>query len=155
MRILIAVDKVSRVLTSQMLANLARYGSVEVVQSGRDAVLAYVKAGSRGAFHDLIVLDQHLAILNGFAAVEMIRSYESEQGKSRKRAMVCVILSDDLCRQHYEGRYIKDERTHLLGKPVNLDFLESLAGSVAAELETKSHADFDPTGFKQPLGMQA
>lgn len=155
MRILIADNEVCRVLNSQMLTTLANYGSVDIVQNGRDAVKTYVKTASKGAFYDLIVLDQNLTVLDGFATVDAIRAYESEHRKSDKRTLVCVISNDDRCPEHYEFRFCKDERSHLLHKPADIVLLESLANSIAAGLEKKRHASFMPMRMRRPLSAQA
>jgi CheY-like chemotaxis protein len=144
------------ILNSQMLTTLAKYGSVNVVQNGREAVLAYVNTiATRGAFYDLIILDKNLTVVDGFATVDMIRAYESEHRKSGKRTVVCVISSDDGCPEHYEIRFCKDDRSHLLHKPVNLVLLESLASAVAAELEVKRRTSYMPKRLRQPLSAQA
>jgi CheY-like chemotaxis protein len=155
MRILIADNEVCRVLNSQILARLATYGSVDIVQNGHDAVVTYTKTGSTGIFYDMVVLDRHLTALGGFTAVEMIRIFERDHRRSGKRTMVCVISNDDLLPQQQEIRFGKDERNHLLRKPVDLDLLESLAGSVAAELMMINHTDFVPMRMRQSLSMQA
>lgn len=134
MRILIADNGACRVSGTQMIAKLARYGSVDVVQNGRDAVLAYVNNGSRGVSYDLVILDQHLRVLDAFEAVAMIRAYESEHKMCDEFVTVCVVSGDEYTQQQYETHCAQDERIHLLREPVNLDFVESLAGSVAAGL---------------------
>jgi CheY-like chemotaxis protein len=156
MRILIADNEVSQVLNSQMLTTLAKYGSVDIVPNDRDTVLTYVNNGSKGAFHNLIILDQNLTVLDGFATVDMIRFYESEHRKSGKRTLVYIIASDDRFTLQYENRFSKDERTHLLHKPVNPSLLVSLAGSVAAESGMKIQTNFVPLRrTRQPLKLQA
>lgn len=135
MRILIANDEVSLVLSSPLPARLAEYGSIDIVQNGRAAVITYVNSASKGAFYDLIVVDHHLTVLDGFAVVDMIRMYEAEHRTSGKRTTVCFISGDNSCHQQCEVRYGLDEQTHLLHKPANLDLLESLAVSIAAEGE--------------------
>lgn len=155
MRILIADGEVSQVLSSQMLAKLAKYGSIDIVQNGRAAVLAYVNSVSRGVFHDLIILDRNLTVLDGFAAVEMIRMYESDHRATGKRTMICVISDDDSSCQQHEVRYGQDERTHLLRKPANLELLESLADCVAAERGLISQTNFAPMSMKQPVSSRA
>lgn len=142
MRILIADDEVSRVLTSQMLAKLTRHGSVDIVQNGREVIVAYLNSGSNGAFYDLVILDQNLSVLDGFTTVEMIRTFESDNRRSGKRTMVCVISSDDRLLQRFEVHFGRDERTHLALKPVDIDLLVSLTGSVAAEREINCNAMF-------------
>jgi CheY-like chemotaxis protein len=155
MRILIADDAVNQVLISQVLARLARYGCIDIVQNGRAAVLAYVNTATKGAFYDLVILDQHLTVLDGFASVEMIRAYESEHRTFGKRTMACVICSDPLCQEQYEMRYGTDERTHLFSKPASLAILETLAGSVVAELGRKTHAGLVPVPMRQPTSSRA
>jgi CheY-like chemotaxis protein len=150
MRILIADDAVSQVLISQVLVGLARYGSIDIVQNGRAAVLAYVNIASKGAFYDLIILDQHLAVLDGFATVAMIRTYESKHCTFGKRTMACVMCSEPLSQQQYEKRYGADERTHLLCKPASLAILETVAGSVVAELARTTHAGLIPMPMRLP-----
>ena len=153
MRILIADDEICRVLRSQMFEMLTRYGSVDVVQNGRDAVISYVKNGANGVFYDLLVLDQHLDVLNGFAIVEMVRTFESDFRRAGMRTMICVFCSDDAVPQQYEIRHGKDDRTRILCKPVNLAVLESLAGSLGAELEM-DNASPVPMPSGRSLGMQ-
>ena len=138
MRILVTDNKVDRIQDSQMLAALAKCGSVDIVHNGRDAVIAYVNTIAKGTFYDLIVMDHHTSVLDGFAAVEMIRMYELEHRKTGKPTMVCVISSAVICQHHFEERFGKDQRTHLLQKPVKPDLIAFLAGSVAAELEMES-----------------
>lgn len=141
MRILLADDEVSRVLMSHLLAKLNRHGSVDIVKNGRDVVFAYVNTASNGAFYDLVILDHNLSVLDGFTTVEMIRTFESDNRRSGKRTMVCVISSDDRLLQRFEVHFGKDERTYLALKPVDIDLLVSLAGSVAAERETNCNAN--------------
>lgn len=155
MRILIADDEVTNVINSQMLDMLAGYGSVDIKQNGRDAVLAYVDSGSRGLFHDLVILDQNLTLLDGFATVDMIRFYESEHRKQGKRTMICIISNDYRCPKHYEIRFNNDERSYFLHKPVNLDLLESLLCSDAEELEIENFPNYVPQQMGQPMTLQA
>lgn len=150
MRILIAHDEVSQVLSSPLPAKLAKYGSIDIVQNGRAAVIAYVNSAAKGAFYDLIVVDQQLTVLDGFAAVDMIRLYETEHRKSGKRTMVCVISGDESCSDQREVSCSRDDRTQLLRKPTNLDLLESLAVSIAAERDENRHIHFVPMHVKQP-----
>lgn len=155
MRILIADCEVCKVLNSQMLDMLARYGSVDIKQNGRDAVLAYVNSACKGHFHDLVILDQNLTVLDGFATVDMIRSYESEHRKSGKRTMACVLSNNNRCPKHYEIRFNRDERFYLLHKPVNLNFLESLVGSAADQLEIENYSVSTAMHIRQPQSLRA
>lgn len=156
MRILIADYEVSKVLSSPMLDMLARYGSVDIKQNGRDAVLAYVNDASKGIFHDLVILDQDLTLLDGFETLEMIRFYESEHRKSGKRTMICVISNVDRWPKQYEIRFNRDERSYLLHKPVKLELIESLIGFDAEKFEIKNLTNYVPVHMHMmhPLALQ-
>jgi CheY-like chemotaxis protein len=138
-----------------MLARLAAHGNVDIVRNGREVVLAYVNTASIGKFYDLIVLNQNLSVMDGFKAVEMIRMYEAEHRKTGKRTMVCIISSDDLYQQQQNNDSANDNRTHILGAPVGLDFLGTLAGSVAAELAMGKRKSFVPARTRQSVSVNA
>jgi hypothetical protein len=57
--------------------------------------------------------------------------YESEHKKSGKQTTICIISGDDRSTQQRENGCGKDELTHILGAPVNLGILDSLAASVS------------------------
>lgn len=156
MRILIVDNKVCDALSSQLFTKLAEFGSVDIVQNGRDAVLAYVKSSYKGFFYDFVVLEQDLALQDGFETHDMIRAFESEHRTSGKKTTVCVLCSDTVCQQQHHGaRYDNNLQTHLLAKPVNLDLLHSLAVSAANGYEFKSRINLIPRYMKQPVSIHA
>lgn len=154
MRILIADNKVCDVLNSQTLAILAKFGSVDIVGSGHDAVRAYLNSSSKGEFYDMIILDQTVTVQEGFSTVDAVRNFELNQNKPGERTMVCVISVDAKFQHKYQVRYDSDDRTIILYKPDTLDILEYLATSVVDGdfLETPSFPV--PAHLVQTKGIQ-
>src|SRR3982751_5572949 len=84
-------DPITRQILSRMLA---RYGSVDQVADGAEALAALETALSWGAPPDLICLDAHLSGLPGRAALHGIRSLEESMGAhGAKRAKVLLVAS--------------------------------------------------------------
>ena len=121
MRILIAEDDpVSQRLFKRLLAP---FGECHVARTGREAVDAFKDALEAGRPYELICLDIMMPVLDGQAALKLIRQRERECGIQREReAVVIMVTALDAPRDVIEAFYRRGCTGYLV-KPILKDKL--------------------------------
>jgi CheY-like chemotaxis protein len=119
-RILVAEDNaINRLVTARLLEALGY--ATQTAEDGRQAVAAVAHGG-----FDLVLMDCHMPEIDGFAATEMIRQHEQEEGADGRRTPIVALTADALagdaerCRAAGMDDYV--------AKPVTAERLEAVVG---------------------------
>ncbi|MDL1967410.1 MAG: response regulator [Deltaproteobacteria bacterium] len=115
--ILLAEDNpVNQVVAQEMLELMGN--RVNVVENGLEAVGAVAKAG-----FDLVLMDCHMPVMDGFTAVAKIREHEQAEGNGQR--VPIIALTADV-RKGIQDRCVAGGMDGYLSKPFTLDQLEAV-----------------------------
>lgn len=130
LRLLVADDDVNMRTVAEIMLH-ERGHDVTLVEDGAAAV-----AAARAATYDCIILDMHMPVMTGPAAIRMLRNFEV---MSAERRIPIVALSADVVPEHVRG-FLDAGADAFIAKPVAWRVLEakiqSLAGSRVARAGT-------------------
>lgn len=119
MKILLAEDDF---VTRKFMANfLSKYGECDVTVDGMEAVDAFMMAFEDGDPYDLVCLDIMMPVMDGYQALQAIRTLEKERGiepEDSVKIIMATALNDeknvkmafDLGCTVYSGKPIDQER---------------------------------------------
>ncbi|MDD5296766.1 MAG: ATP-binding protein [Rhodocyclaceae bacterium] len=128
-------DKVNRKVVAALLAKLGM--SVGLAENGQEGVDAI----TGGALPDLVLMDLHMPVLDGYAATTRIRQWETEQGRPR---LPIVAFSADVLQEGLH-RYLDVGMDDFLSKPIELGALKSMLGKWLGPAADRA------TGAPQPV----
>lgn len=113
-RILVAEDNQMNQIVIMNMLNILGYRSCTLVENGQDAVNAFTESN-----YDIVLLDQHMPILDGLEAARRMRLHEEATGK---RIPIIAVTATEV-HEVYKEQYDKFMNDYLL-KPMELDELE-------------------------------
>jgi len=116
MKILIAEDDLaSRRFLSKFLA---KYGEIDLVVDGLEALDAYLIAVQEGIPYDLICMDIMMPKVDGVKVLKAIRGYETKQGVVPEQR-VKVIMTTALAETHYVNQAFEIGCEAYAAKPID------------------------------------
>ncbi|MBF0401014.1 MAG: response regulator [Magnetococcales bacterium] len=129
-KILVADDELNnRILMAKLLE---RYGTVDMVVDGREAVDAFLMAHTEEAPYDVIFMDIMMPNMDGHQAVQAMRKKEASLGLvSRNEVKVIMVTALDSPKEAMKS-YYNDGCTDYVTKPVTQQKIDHLMDGVVA-----------------------
>jgi CheY-like chemotaxis protein len=122
-RILVVEDEaVNKMLAQRMLSKLGF--SPDFANHGEEAIVA-----AKASPYDIILMDLHMPVIDGFEATTAIRDWERRQSGSRKPAKIVAFtacVTEDIRR-----RCAAVGMDEFIGKPATLERLREVIGEVS------------------------
>jgi len=132
--ILVAEDNPINAMVMQSFA--ARLGlTMTLVGDGQKAVDAITQPAAGMPQHDLVLMDVHMPMMDGYTATERIRQWEASQTTQARRRIPIIALTADAFEEDRQ-RCFAAGMDDFLTKPLALEILKSaLAKWLAAAAE--------------------
>jgi CheY-like chemotaxis protein len=118
-RVLVADDDPTNQKVAQAMLRALGVSALPV-EDGKQAVDAI----ERGEAVDLILMDLHMPVMDGYAATERIRQWEKEQGRARRPIIALTADAFEVNRQHCLAVGMDD----FLTKPIQVEVLHTALG---------------------------
>ena len=125
-------------INTLFLENLLNEWGIDQVDTAEDGQEAVMKAAERA--YDLILMDCHMPVLDGFAATQRIRKEGLNQ-----HTRIIAMTADTM--RATQDRCMQSGMSHILTKPVDTDLLQSI---ITTYCTSDSDVAFDPTVKEQP-----
>lgn len=124
LKMLVADDELNnRILMSKLLE---RYGTVDQVIDGQEAVEAFAMAHSEQMPYDMIFMDIMMPNLDGHQAVQAIRSREAALGLVSMNEVKIIMVTALDSPKEVMNAYYNDGCTNYVTKPITQQKLDQL-----------------------------